>query len=60
MGRCKAGEKVAEICEFADKQLIEQTGKVFKKEKDLKKGLLPFHTCGDVCHIVGTTISVAR
>ena len=38
MGRCKPGEKVADICEFADKQLIEQTAKVFKKEKDLKKG----------------------
>jgi len=41
VGRCKPGEKVADICEFADKQLIEQTAKVFKKEKDLKKGV--FH-----------------
>ncbi|KAI0215843.1 Proliferation-associated protein 2G4 [Lamellibrachia satsuma] len=53
VGRCKAGEKVAEICEFADKQLIEQTGKVFKKEKDLKKGIA-FPTCVSInnciCH----------
>ncbi|KAK2175890.1 hypothetical protein NP493_700g00003 [Ridgeia piscesae] len=53
VGRCKPGEKVADICEFADKQLIEQTAKVFKKEKDLKKGIA-FPTCisinNCICH----------
>ena len=38
VARCKAGEKVVDLCEYADKQLTEQTGKVFKKEKGLKKG----------------------
>ena len=38
MGRCKAGEKVVDLCEYADKQLLEQTANVFKKEKGLKKG----------------------
>ena len=27
-----------ELCEFGDKQMSEETAKVFKKEKDMKKG----------------------
>jgi len=37
--RCEAGgAMVQELCEFGDKQLNEETAKVFKKEKDMKKG----------------------
>lgn len=48
-----AGASVREICEFGDSLLLEETGKVFKKEKDLKKGIA-FPTCVSVnnciCH----------
>ena len=50
---CIPGNSVREICEFGDKMLIEETNKVFKKEKDLKKGIA-FPTCVSVnnciCH----------
>jgi hypothetical protein len=36
--KCIEGASVRHICEFGDTQLLEETGKVFKKEKDLKKG----------------------
>jgi len=37
--RCEvSGAMVQELCEFGDKQLSEETAKVFKKEKDMKKG----------------------
>lgn len=47
------GASVKEICEFGDRQLTEETSKVFKKEKELKKGIA-FPTCVSVnnciCH----------
>lgn len=47
------GKSVKEICEKGDSLLLEKTGKVFKKEKDLKKGVA-FPTCLSVnnciCH----------
>jgi len=50
---CEPGAKVQELCEFGDKLLAEETGKVFKKEKDMKKGIA-FPTCVSVnnciCH----------
>lgn len=33
---------VVYLCELGDNRLIEETGKVFKKEKNLKKGTLKF------------------
>jgi len=33
------GAKVLELCELGDKMLLEETNKVFKKEKEMKKGL---------------------
>lgn len=48
-----AGKSVREICEKGDSLLLEETGKVFKKEKELKKGIA-FPTCLSVnnciCH----------
>lgn len=38
VAKCEPGAKVQELCEFGDKQLAEETSKVFKKEKDMKKG----------------------
>ncbi|GLV44101.1 uncharacterized protein CBL_12603 [Carabus blaptoides fortunei] len=51
--KCVAGASVREICEFGDNLLVEETSKVFKKEKELKKGIA-FPTCVSVnnciCH----------
>lgn len=51
--KCVSGASVREICEYGDQLLTEETSKVFKKEKDLKKGIA-FPTCVSVnnciCH----------
>ncbi|VEN40744.1 unnamed protein product [Callosobruchus maculatus] len=51
--KCKAGASVREICEYGDQLLTDETSKVFKKEKELKKGIA-FPTCVSVnnciCH----------
>ncbi|RZF46769.1 hypothetical protein LSTR_LSTR002632 [Laodelphax striatellus] len=51
--KCEAGASVKEICIFGDDLLLEETGKVFKREKELKKGIA-FPTCVSVnnciCH----------
>jgi len=48
-----AGASVRELCTMGDKLLLEETAKVFKKEKELKKGIA-FPTCLSVnnciCH----------
>ncbi|XP_015783061.1 proliferation-associated protein 2G4 [Tetranychus urticae] len=53
IAKCKADESVLTICELGDKLLTEETGKVFKKEKEIKKGIA-FPTCVSVnnciCH----------
>jgi len=39
IAQCEAGgAMVQELCEFGDKHLNDETAKVFKKEKDMKKG----------------------
>ncbi|KAL3280104.1 hypothetical protein HHI36_017610 [Cryptolaemus montrouzieri] len=51
--KCVAGASVREICQFGDQLIVDETSKVFKKEKDLKKGIA-FPTCISVnnciCH----------
>ncbi|GBM41829.1 Proliferation-associated protein 2G4 [Araneus ventricosus] len=51
--KCKPGASVISICEAGDQMLEEETGKVFKKEKEMKKGIA-FPTCVSVnnciCH----------
>lgn len=53
MAKCVVGASVRELCSLGDKLLLEETVKVFKKEKDLKKGIA-FPTCisvnNCVCH----------
>lgn len=53
IAKCQAGENIIKICELGDQLLNEETSKVFKKEKDLKKGIA-FPTCISVnnciCH----------
>ncbi|XP_014219625.1 proliferation-associated protein 2G4 [Copidosoma floridanum] len=50
---CIPGASVRKICESGDELLVQETNKVFKKEKDLKKGIA-FPTCISVnnciCH----------
>lgn len=36
---CVDGVSVLALCEKGDQYLLEETSKVFKKEKDMKKGL---------------------
>lgn len=48
---CKDGASARSICETGDKLILEETGKVYKKEKELKKGI-GFPTCISVNHII--------
>ncbi|CAF1654858.1 unnamed protein product, partial [Adineta ricciae] len=51
--RCLSGASIREICIFGDKRLDEETSRVFKKDKEVKKGIA-FPTClsvnNYVCH----------
>ena len=38
IGKCVPDAKVVEICEFGDQRILEETSKVYKKEKEMKKG----------------------
>ncbi|XP_780193.2 proliferation-associated protein 2G4 [Strongylocentrotus purpuratus] len=53
MVKCVAGAEVVSICDFGDKTLEEMTGGVYKKDKEMKKGIA-FPTCisvnNCVCH----------
>jgi len=48
---CKTGASARSICELGDKLIIEETNKVYKKEKELKKGI-GFPTCISVNNII--------
>ena len=39
MDKCVPNASAVEVCQFGDHRLLEETGKVFKKEKNLKKGI---------------------
>lgn len=51
--KCNSGESALGLCEFGDNLLMEETSKVFKKEKEMKKGIA-FPTCisinNCICH----------
>jgi methionine aminopeptidase len=53
LDKCIVGASVRTICKFGDELLTEETSKVFKKEKELKKGIA-FPTCisinNCICH----------
>jgi hypothetical protein len=45
--KCVAGASVVDLCELGDQMILEETGKVYKKEKEMKKGsvhtyIIPF------------------
>jgi len=48
---CKVDASVRAICELGDKMITEETGKVYKKEKELTKGI-GFPTCISVNNII--------
>jgi len=51
--KCVAGASTVALCELGDSRINEETGKIFKKEKNLKKGI-SFPTCisanNCICH----------
>ena len=53
VGLCKAGASVRDTCINADKRIEEETGKAFKKDKNLQKGIA-FPCCisvnNTICH----------
>jgi len=53
LAKCVSGASVVEICEYGDGRLNEEISKVFKKNKELKKGIA-FPTCisinNCICH----------
>jgi len=51
IAECKDGASVRAICETGDRLIVEETGKVYKKEKELTKGI-GFPTCISVNNII--------
>lgn len=49
--KCIPGASSTQLCEFGDNRLLEETGKIFKKEKNLKKGIA-FPTCISANHCI--------
>lgn len=53
IAKCVASTSVLSLCEFGDGRILEETGKVFRKDKEMKKGIA-FPTCVSVnnciCH----------
>ncbi|VDM33508.1 unnamed protein product [Hydatigera taeniaeformis] len=39
MKQCVPGAKIIELCEYGDRRIVEETNKLFKKEKEMKKGI---------------------
>lgn len=51
INHCKSGASVRALCELGDKLITEKTNNVFKKEKELTKGI-GFPTCISVNNII--------
>lgn len=53
MDKCVPGASTVEMCKLGDSRIVEETSKVFKKEKNMKKGI-SFPTCisanNCICH----------
>lgn len=52
VGAAMAGVSVLSLCEKGDAFITVETGKIFKKEKDMKKGksFVPLHYSLDTLH----------
>ncbi|XP_026277136.1 proliferation-associated protein 2G4 [Frankliniella occidentalis] len=58
LDKCVDGANVREVCEFGDQFMAEETSKVFKKEKEMKKGVafptsISINNC--ICHFSPTS-----
>ena len=42
------GASVLNLCEMGDSLILEETGKVYKKEKDMKKGKVSYEVCRQI------------
>lgn len=51
VGKCVDGAKVLEVCSFGDERLLEETSKIYRKDKEIKKGKI-FGTLSIRFHIV--------
>jgi len=56
--KCVNGANIREICEFGDSLILQETANVFRKEKQMKKGIafptsLSVNNC--ICHFSPTT-----
>ena len=43
--KCVAGASVVDLCELGDRLILEETSKVYKKEKEMKKGRVRESCC---------------
>ena len=40
--KCVAGASVVDLCELGDQMILEETSKVYKKEREMKKGRVEY------------------
>jgi len=50
--KCVEGASVRDVCIWADNLIIEETSKVFKKEKEMKKGIALRYFIGIYCDLL--------
>lgn len=51
LSECRPGASVREICTLGDDMIFKETDKIYRKEKDLKKGIA-FPTCCSINYVV--------
>jgi len=52
IAECKDGASVRETCDIGDEIILDETSKIYKKDKDLKKGI-GFPTCISINDVIG-------
>jgi len=52
VGECKEGASVRTVCEIGDNAILDGTSKIYKKDKELKKGI-GFPTCISIDNVIG-------
>jgi len=52
IAECKDGASVRETCDIGDKTILDETSKIYKKDKELKKGI-GFPTCISINDVIG-------
>ena len=50
--KCQPGVNIYDICTYGDQRIMEETSSVFKKEKEMKKGI-SYPTCVSRNNVVG-------